>query len=101
MNFFKGQSTITRLQLLVWMAVFFIIFFSILPEGGFLHAAWYTLINVAFYAIVIYGNIKLLFPRLYQKGHKTVYVICVIVLLVSAGLSRGYLLVDLYNRYYP
>ncbi|HEY2583375.1 MAG TPA: histidine kinase [Mucilaginibacter sp.] len=95
------MSTISRLQWLVWMAVFFIIFFSILPEGGFSHAVQYTLINVSFYAIVIYGNIRFLFPRLYQKQRKVLYILCVIILLVAAGLLRGYLLTDLYNRYYP
>lgn len=95
------MTTIARLQWLIWLAVFFIIFFSILPEGGFYHAWWYTLINISFYAIVIYGNISLLFPRLYQKGQKTIYIICVIILLVTAGLSRGYLLTALYNIYYP
>jgi sensor histidine kinase YesM len=101
MNFIKRMTTITRLQWLVWLAVFFIIFFSILPEGGFYHACRYTLINVSFYAIVIYGNISFLFPRLYQKGYKAIYVICVIVLLVTAGLSRGYLVIALYNSSYP
>ena len=95
------MSTITKLQWLVWIAVFFIIFFSILPEGGFYHACRYTLINISFYAIVIYANISFLFPRLYQRGKKALYVICVIVLLVASGLSRGYLLTALYNSYYP
>jgi sensor histidine kinase YesM len=101
MKFLSGMKTITRLQWLVWIAVFFIIFFSMLPEGGFLHACAYTSINVSFYAIVIYGNISFLFPRLYQKGRKAAYVICVIPLLVAAGLSRGYLVTYLYNTYYP
>lgn len=95
------MTTITRLQWLVWTAVFFIIFFSILPEGGFYHACRYTLINISFYAIVIYGNIGFLFPRLYQRGKKAVYIFCVIILLVASGLSRGYLLTALYNSYYP
>jgi len=95
------MTTITRLQWLVWIAVFFIIFFSILPEGGFLHACGYTLINISFYAVVIYGNIRFLYPRLYQKGHKTLYIVCVIILLPAAGLSRGFLMTDLYNHYYP
>lgn len=101
MKFLNGRSTITRLQWLVWIAVFFIIFFSMLAEGGFLHACIYTLINISFYAVVIYGNISFLFPRFYQKERKVQYVIYVIILLTTAGLSRGYLLVWLYNKYYP
>jgi sensor histidine kinase YesM len=101
MKFFKGMATIARLQWLIWLAVFFIIFFSNLPEGGFSHACYYTAINVSFYAIVIYGNISFLFPRLYEKGHKVQYIICAIILLTTTGLLRGYLIVNLYNTYYP
>ncbi|MDR3696306.1 hypothetical protein [Mucilaginibacter sp.] len=89
MNFIERMPTIIRLQWLVWIAVFLIIFFSILPEGGFLHACLYTLINISFYAIVIYGNISFLFPLLYEKGQKAAYVICVVILVTVAGVSRG------------
>ncbi len=65
------MPTITRLQWLVWIAVFLIIFFSLLPEGWFLRGRNFTLINVTFYATVIYGNISFLFPRFYEKGHKS------------------------------
>jgi len=95
------MPTIVRLQWLVWIAVFSIIFFSVLPEGGFVHACLYTLINISFYAVVIYGNISFLFPLLYQKGRKVAYVICVVILVAAAGLSRGYSLTALYNHYYP
>src|SRR5579863_6372411 len=101
MKFIRWQASIGQLKWLVWVAVFFIIFFSILPDGGFYHACWYTLINVSFYLIVIYGNISFLFPRLYQRGYKAAYIICVIILLAAAGLSRGYLLTNLYNSIYP
>lgn len=101
MNFIERMPTIIRLQWLVWIAVFLIIFFSVLPEGGFIHACLYTLINISFYAIVIYGNISFLFPLLYEKGQKTAYVICVVVLVTTAGVSRGYSLTALYNAYYP
>jgi len=101
MNFIERMPAIVRLQWLVWIAVFLIIFFSMLPEGGFTHACLYTLINISFYAIVIYGNISFLFPLLYQKGRKAAYVVCVIVLVIGAGLLRGYSITALYNHYYP
>ncbi|BAU52035.1 sensor histidine kinase [Mucilaginibacter gotjawali] len=101
MNFIERMPTIIRLQWLVWIAVVLIIFFSVLPEGGFIHACLYTLINISFYAIVIYGNISFLFPLLYEKGQKAAYVICVVILVTAAGVSRGYSLTALYNAYYP
>jgi sensor histidine kinase YesM len=100
MKFTRGLSTIARIQWLVWIGVFFIIFFSLLPEDGFYQAGSFTLINIAFYATVIYGNINFLFPRFYEKGKKAQYVIYVIILLIGGGLLRGYLIMFLYNKYF-
>jgi sensor histidine kinase YesM len=101
MKFFSGPATIKQLQWLVWVAVFFIVFFSILPMDGFPRAATFTLINVAFYALIIYGNIKFLFPLYYERGKKVQYVLYVIVLLIVAGLARGFLIISLYNMFFP
>jgi len=101
MNFFKGKATIVQLQQVVWVAVYLIIFFSILPEDGPFQALLYTTINVIFYLLVIYGNIRMLFPRLYEKGHIVLYVISVILLLVGGGLGRGYLMMYISNTYFP
>ena len=101
MKVFSGRATIRQLQWLVWVAVFFIVFFSILPMDGFRRAASFTLINVAFYALIIYGNIKFLFPRYYETGKKVQYVVYVIVLLIGCGLARGYLIITLYNSFFP
>ena len=100
MKFPKGQATITQLQWLVWIAVYLIIFFSLLPEDGIYQAGIFTSINILFYIVIIYGNINFLFPRLYEKGYKVQYVICTVILLVSVGLSRGYLIMYLYNRFF-
>jgi hypothetical protein len=99
MNFLKGKATITQLQLLIWTAVYLITFFTYLPEDGFVRAASYTQINTAFYLALIYGNIKFLLPRLYERGQKALYVICVIVLLVGGGLIRGYILIYISNKF--
>src|SRR6201995_4041800 len=99
MNFLKGKATIIQLQLLIWLAVYLITFFTYLPEGGFIRAALYTHINVAFYLALIYGNIKFLLPRLYERGQKGLYVACVIVLLVGGGLIRGYILMHISNKF--
>jgi sensor histidine kinase YesM len=100
MNLLKGKATIAQLQWLVWIAVFFIIFFSLLPEDGFPQAASFTTVSVAFYILVIYGNIKFLYPRFYEKGYKVQYVICVIILLVGGGLARGSLIMFIYNTFF-
>jgi len=101
MKFFKGPPTITQLQWLVWFAVFLIVFFSMLPQDGFRWSASFALVNVSFYALIIYGNIRFLFPVLYERGKKLQYVVCVIILLIGAGLARGYLIISLYNTFRP
>jgi hypothetical protein len=101
MKFIRGMTTIARLQWLVWIAVFFIVYFSILPEDGFFPAGIFTIINVAFYAIVIYGNISLLFPRFYEQGRKVEYIIYISIFLIVVGLGRGYAVSYLYNKYNP
>src|ERR1700676_1254166 len=101
MNLPKGQPTIAQLQWLFWIAVFFINFFSVLPEHGILQAASLTIVNVAFYGFVIYGNIKFLFPRYYERGKKIQYIIYVVVLLIGGGLLRGYLIMLIYNTFSP
>lgn len=100
MNYIKQMTAITRLQWLGWIAVFFITFFSIFPENGFYHAISSSVINVSFYVIIIYGNNNFLLPRFYEKGHNIQYIVFVIILLVIAGLLRGYCLATLYNKYF-
>lgn len=101
MNLIKRHSTIVKLQWLVWIAVLLIIFFSIFPEDGFNQAASITLVSITFYLVVIYGNITFLYPFFYERGHKVQYIIYVIILLIAAGLTRGYLILYLYNKYMP
>lgn len=99
MNILKGTSATVRLQWLIWIAVCLIIFFSILPEDGYKHATVFTVTTVAFYILVIYGNIKFLYPRFWEAGRRVEYVIYVAILLVAGGLGRGYLLIYLANHF--
>src|SRR3569833_1991905 len=99
MNLLKGTTAIVRLQWLIWMAVYLIIFFSLLPEEGPAHALIFSTTSVAFYMFVIYGNIIFLYPKLRERGYKALYVVCVIVFLVGGGLGRGYLVIYLANRF--
>jgi len=94
------MDTTAKLQWAIWIAVFLITFFSLLPEDGAPHAAIFTSISVSFYLLVIYGNIKFLFPRYYEKGQKVKYVIFVVVLLVGGGLARGFLAMWTWNTYF-
>ncbi len=99
MNFIKNMSVTTRLQWLIWIAVFLIIFFSILPVDGFAHSIIFAPISLIFYLVVIYGNISFLYPRFYERGYKVTYAILAVIMVVSAGLARGYTIMYLYNTF--
>ena len=100
MKFLSAGATPKQLQWLIWIAVLLIIFFSYLPEDGLYQAGTWSVFIVVFNAIIIYGNIKFLFPRFYETGRKTTYVILAIIFVVSVGLTRGFLMTFLYNKYF-
>lgn len=100
MKLFQTQLSLKQLQVLIWIGVFLIMFFSLAAEDGVYQTAAITLINVVFYAIIIYGNILWLYPTYYEKGRKTAYVIFAFLFVEAAGLSRGFLVVTTYNKYF-
>jgi len=100
MTIFTRTATPLQLQLLVWIFIFLINFLSLLPMDGFDQSIIYTLISTSFYAIIIYGNISFLFPRLYEKGRIVLYVLATVFLLAGAGITRSLLSIWLYNRYF-
>lgn len=84
------------LHYLVWASIGIISFFSMLPVDGAWRSALSTCNSCAFYALIVYGNINFLYPRFYQKKKYLLYLLGSIILLVIAGLGRGYL--SLYIR---
>ncbi|MFD0794828.1 sensor histidine kinase [Mucilaginibacter litoreus] len=64
---------------------------------GVFQASVYAFLNTAFYAAIIYGNILVLFPRLYQKGKVAGYIIAVILFLLGIGLLRAFITMNIYN----
>ena len=81
---------------LVWASILIISFFSMLQEDGAGRSALSACNSCGFYALIVYGNILFLYPRFYQKKKFLLYLSGSIVLLVIAGLGRGYL--SLYVR---
>jgi sensor histidine kinase YesM len=97
MQLLKGKPTIAQLQWMGWFFVFLVLILSLLAMDGFFQAAVYALLNTSFYAAIIYGNILVLFPRLYQKGRVALYVISVILFLIATGLTRAFITLNVYN----
>lgn len=100
MQLFKARPTIKQLQLLVWVSVCLLLFFSYLPMDGATQSAMYASVTTAFYAIIIYGNISVLYPLFYQKGRYVWYVLLVILFIAATGTLRGYITLLLYNSFF-
>jgi sensor histidine kinase YesM len=93
----KSKPTIGQLQWMVWVFVFLVVTLSLVAMDGFLQGAVYALLNTAFYAAIVYGNILWLFPRLYLKGMVVWYVLAVILFLSVIGAARAFVTLYAYN----
>ena len=98
MSFKKASPR--QLEIMVWCFVFLITFLSYLPMDGLAQSVIWSALNIAFYAIIIYGNIGLLYPKLYEKGHILLYILASAALLVAVGVTRTFLSITIYNRYF-
>ena len=95
----KTKPAIVQLQVLIWVLVLLLTFFSMLPMDGFLQSAIYALINAVFYAVIIYGNILLLYPAFYNTGRRAWYVVLAAIFLTATGMLRGYTTILLYTYF--
>jgi sensor histidine kinase YesM len=100
MRIFFRNATPLQLQLLIWGMLFLLNFLSYLPMDGAAQALIYSAMNSLFYAIIIYGNISVLFPRLYERGQIVGYVLVTTLLLVSVGAGRTLLSTWIYNHFF-
>jgi sensor histidine kinase YesM len=90
MKIWRQAPNIVQLQVLVWIAVLLLLFFSVLPMEGLLKSVIFTVVNTTTYAIIIYGNILLLYPAFYQKRRFVLYGISVAFFLIVTGMLKGY-----------
>jgi len=67
---------------------------------GILQSAVFALLNTAFYAAIIYGNISFLYPIVYERNHRGWYVVAVILLLVLIGTLRGLISWYIYVKFF-
>ena len=94
------KATPVQLQFLVWGFVLLLNFFTYLPMDGVAQAIAYTGMNTVSYAVIIYGNISFLFPRLFEKGKTTAYILAAFGALSALALGRAYLAYIVYNRFF-
>jgi sensor histidine kinase YesM len=94
----RQTLSIIQLQVLIWIVVLLLMIFSLLPMDGLLRSVIFTAVNATSYAIIIYGNILLLYPVLFQRRRFVAYGISVALFLIIIGMLKGYA-VDMLYRY--
>jgi sensor histidine kinase YesM len=94
------RLSVSQLQVLIWCGVALIVFFSTLAEDTLAQSLVFTLINVTFYAVIIYGNILWLYPEFYETGKRVRYLVYSAIYVITFALGRGYFAVWLYNHYF-
>ncbi|WPU92851.1 histidine kinase [Mucilaginibacter sabulilitoris] len=94
------RLSVRQLQWLIWCGVAMIVFFSTVAEDPLAQALVYMMINVSFYAVIIYGNISFLYPRFYETGRRLEYVIYSALYVCAFAIGRGYLAISIYNHYF-
>jgi sensor histidine kinase YesM len=99
MKIWRQAPNIVRLQVLIWIAVLLLLFFSVLPMEGLLRSVISTVVNTTSYAIIIYGNILLLYPVFYQRRRFALYGISVAFFLILTGMLKGYVGIILYEYF--
>jgi Histidine kinase len=99
MKMLKEKATLTRLQYLVWAAILLISFFGMLSIDGVKLSATAAIINTCFYALIIYGNIRLLYPRFYERKRYVLYIAGSALLLMLTGAGKIYLSLAFHTGY--
>ncbi|WP_206155967.1 sensor histidine kinase [Chitinophaga fulva] len=89
-----------RLQWGLWILLLLLLFFTLLPEDGFVQSGAYAILNTGFYALVVYGNISFLYPRLFLKNRKVLYILAAVAGLLVASLLRTYSMMWIYNTFF-
>lgn len=100
MKIWRQAPNIVQLQVLIWIAVLLLIFFSLLPMAGVLKSAIDTVVDTTSYAIIIYGNILVLYPAFYIKRRFLMYGISVAFLLILTGMLKGYTQIKLFEYFH-
>jgi len=100
MKSIKEKATLVRLQYLVWATILLISFFAMVSSDGVQRSAASAIINSCFYALIIYGNIRFLYPRCYQKRRYVLYIAGSVLLLLLAGAGKVYLSLATHSKYF-
>ena len=96
----KRKISLKLIQWIIWIILFKIHVLALLPYDPLGQAMLYSSFNIAAYLVIIYGNAFFLLPRIYEKGHRVLYVVLVLVLIPVVAFSRFYSTFYIYNHFF-
>ncbi|ASZ11679.1 sensor histidine kinase [Chitinophaga pendula] len=97
----KENISPVKIQWLLWLFVLAVNFGAILPMDGWPKAAIFAAINTIAYAMTVYGNIFLLLPKLYNKGHRLIYILVSPLFILVIGGFRTLTITWIYDTLFP
>lgn len=97
---FYERASPRQLQWLIWIFTVIIIFVSSAWQEGAAEAGTYAILNTLFYAGIVYLNILVLFPRLYQAGKRGLYFGAVGAMIAVFSAARALSFWWVFYRYF-
>jgi sensor histidine kinase YesM len=85
----RTYHPLTKLQWLIWLVIFWMMFFSVLEDYPMLDALNYACLGALSYAIILYGNALWLIPHLYRKKKYLSYAVIIVLGLVAITWLRA------------
>ncbi len=87
MRIFKKNINTVQLQVIIWILVAFLSYLSNLQYGSASNALNFTVLEMLFYAVIIFGNTYWLIPRFYAERKIVTYIVLLVLLLTFAVIS--------------
>ncbi|NML20004.1 histidine kinase [Pseudoflavitalea sp. G-6-1-2] len=94
------QLSVVQAQWIIWIILLGLNIVSLLPYDPIIQAGSYSLLFIVSYVITFYGNAFFLLPRLYERGHKLLYILCSLVFVIAITLGRFFASYFIYSRFF-
>ena len=94
------QLSLVQAQWIIWIILLGLHIISLLPYDPLDQATAYSVIFVASYVIIFYGNALFLIPRLLEPERKLLYLLCALVFIIIITVARFFASFYIYDHYF-
>jgi competence protein ComGC len=99
MEFEIKKFNLTRLQWIVWIAVWLSMMLNLLQYKHWTHAVTFSLINCLIYCFIVYVHALWIIPRFYDKKRYAKYALMALLLIVVANALDVIISISVYNTW--